>query len=162
MARGVEPRCVELLDSTCVSAMNNSLSSDIAPFPVKPHLFFKLAGSANAIPQQQKLVTSVLQRSGGSNLRIARSEKEGEKLWDIRKSLILNLIAMYPDSDIIATDVCVPLSQLSRLIEQYKVDQERINSTIEGDAKLRSLIMGHVGDGNFHSMMYIPYSSGGV
>ncbi len=154
MERGVEPRCVELLDSTCVSAMNNSLGSDIAPFPVKPHLFFKLAGSADAVPKQQKLLTSVLKGSGGSHLRIARSEKEGEKLWDVRKSLILSLVAMYPGSDIIATDVCVPLSQLSRLIEQYKVDQERINSTINGEAKLTSLIMGHVGDGNFHSMMY--------
>jgi len=128
-----------------------------APFPVKPHIFFKLAGSANSVPQQQKLLTSVLKTAGGSNLRIARNEKEGHQLWDIRKSLVFSLIAMYPGSDIIATDVCVPLSQLAGLIEQYKVDQERINSTIEdGNGKLVSLIMGHVGDGNFHSMMYSP------
>ena len=162
MKRGVEPRCVELLDSTCITGMNNSLSSDIAPFPMKTHLFFKLAGSANAVPQQQKLLTSVLKKAGGTNLRIARNEKEGDRLWEIRKNLVLGLVAMYPGSDIIATDVCVPLSQLATLIEQYKVDQERINATIEdGKGKLTSLIMGHVGDGNFHSMMYLCLLRGG-
>lgn len=154
MKKGVEPRCVELLDSTCVAGMNNSLNKDIPPFPLKPHIFFKLSGSSKTIPEQQKLLTSVLKSSGGTNLRIARTPKEGEQLWDIRKSLVFSLVAMYPGSDVISTDVCVPLSNLAGLIEQYKRDQERINATIEGEGKLVSLIMGHVGDGNFHSMMY--------
>jgi hypothetical protein len=49
------------------------------------------------------------------------------------------------------------------LIDQYKVDQEGINAEIEREGndgnealkgrKLVSLILGHVGDGNFHSLM---------
>lgn len=85
---------------------------------------------------------------------MARNEKEGDELWDIRKGLAYNLLAMYPGSEVISTDVCVPISRLAGLIEQYKVDQERINGEIEGDKKLSSLILGHVGDGNFHSIMY--------
>ena len=153
MKKGIEPRCIELLDSTCVASMNNSLNKDIAPFPVKPHLFFKLSGSSKTIPEQQKLMTSVLKSSGGTNLRIARTPQEGEELWDFRKKLLYSMLAMYPGSDVIATDVCVPLSSLAGLIEQYKQDQETINATIDGQGKLVSLIAGHVGDGNFHSMM---------
>ena len=39
---------------------------------------------------------------------------------------------MFPGSEVIATDVCVPVSRLAGLIEQYKLDQEKVNSTIEG------------------------------
>jgi D-lactate dehydrogenase (cytochrome) len=121
---------------------------------LKPHIFFKLAGPANTVPQQQKTLTSILSKAGGSQLRMARNEKEGDELWEIRKGLVYSLLAMYPGSEVISTDVCVPISRLAGLIEQYKVDQERINGEIEGDKKLSSLILGHVGDGNFHSIMY--------
>jgi hypothetical protein len=41
------------------------------------------------------------------------------------------------------------------------LDQEKVNLTIEEDGKkLVSLIMGHVGDGNFHSFMYLPLKYG--
>lgn len=162
LASGIEPRCVELLDTTCISAVNNSLTKSIPSFPLKPHIFFKLAGSSNIVPQQQKQLTSVLTKAGGTRLRIARTEKEGQQLWDIRKTLVYSLVAIFPGSDVISTDVCVPMSRLAGLIEQYKVDQEKINNEIETAAagksgeikKLASLIIGHVGDGNFHSLMY--------
>src|SRR5579859_5226078 len=149
MEKGIEPRCVELLDSTCVAGMNNSLPSSLPPFPLKPHIFFKLSGPSRTIPDQQTLLTNILKSSGGTHLRIARTPQESQQLWEIRKSLVLSLVGMYPGSEVISTDVCVPLSQLPGLIEQYKRDQDRINESIEGEGKLVSLIMGHVGDGNF-------------
>lgn len=88
---------------------------------------------------------------------------EGETLWEIRKNLVYSLISMFPGSGVIGTDACVPVSRLAGLIDQYKVDQEGINAEIEREGndgnealkgrKLASLILGHVGDGNFHSLM---------
>ena len=85
-------------------------------------------------------------------------------LWDIRKNLLYSLPSMFPGSAVIGTDACVPVSRLAGLIEQYKIDQERINGDIEKEGtegneqlkgrKLASLIVGHIGDGNFHSLMY--------
>jgi D-lactate dehydrogenase (cytochrome) len=161
MASGIEPRCVELLDCTCISSVNNSLDKSISPFPPKPHIFFKLSGTAKGAPEQQEALTSVFKKAGGTHLRIARNEKEGELLWDIRKSLAYSILAMLPGSNVISTDVCVPVSRLPTLIEQYKKDQERINEEIAAKSednqpkKLISMILGHVGDGNFHSLMYI-------
>ena len=143
-----------------MSAVNNSLDKSIRSFPLKPHIFFKLSGSANVIRKHQEAFTSVLAEAGGKHLRIARNEKEGNQLWDVRKSLVYSLVEMFPGSDLIATDVCVPRSRLPVLIEQYKRDQERINGEITASAeadearKLSSLIVGHIGDGNFHSLMY--------
>ena len=159
LAEGIEPRSVELLDTTCISAVNNSLAPSIHPFPLKPHIFFKLDGSANVIPHQQKQLTRVLQNAGGKQLRFAGTEKEMEQLWEIRKTLAYSLLAMFPGSEVICTDVCVPISKLAGLIEQFKIDQDKINEEIQeqeevGDGKkLTSLIVGHVGDGNFHSLM---------
>ena len=159
LASGIEPRSVELLDTTCISAINNSLAKSIAPFPLKPHIFFRVSGSADIVPKQQKALTSVLAKAGGTQLRIARNTKEAEDLWDIRKNLAYRLIAAFPGSEIISADVCVPISRLPALIEQYKRDEEKINADIEQSAngenvkRLSSLILGHVGDGNFHSMM---------
>jgi len=74
---------------------------------------------------------------------------------------------MFPGSEVISTDVCVPMSRLAGLIEQYKLDQDKINKEIENTAgavavgevkRLESLIIGHVGDGNFHSLMYVSLS----
>jgi len=160
MKSGIEPRCVELLDTTCISAVNASLPHQTPPFPLKPHIFFKLSGPKSLVPAQQKSLLSTLQREGGTDLRLAKSQEEGGELWDIRKSLVLSLIHVYPGCEVIGTDVCVPISRLAGLIEQYKVDQERINGEIEkdgGEKRLQSLIMGHVGDGNFHSLMYVPW-----
>ena len=164
-ALGIEPRCVELLDTSCIAVVNNSLNKNIAPFPLKPHLFFKLAGRANVIPQELKSLTLALQNAGGTRLRIARNEKEGEELWAIRKSLGYSLLKLFPGSGLINTDVCVPRSQLPGLIDQYKLDLEKVNQEIEAEAqggelkKLSGLILGHVGDGNFHSLMYVLSSS---
>src|SRR5271170_5937149 len=159
MGAGIEPRCIELLDTTCITAVNSSLPPSLPAFPLKPHLFFKLSGSLSTVTPQQKSLVSVLRASGGQNLRLARNDAEAKQIWDIRKGLVYSLVALFPGSDVIGTDVCVPVSRLAGLIEQYKVDQERINGEIEvsmqGEKKqLTSLVVGHVGDGNFHSLMY--------
>lgn len=126
-------------------------------FPVQPHIFFKLTGQASTISQQQSLLTSILKKSGGTQLRIAKNEKEGEQLWEIRKTLAYTLVSAFPGTEVVSTDVCVPISRLAGLIEQYKLDQDRINQEMRDageKGQLNSLILGHVGDGNFHSMMY--------
>jgi D-lactate dehydrogenase (cytochrome) len=88
-------------------------------------------------------------------LRLARTDEESEQLWDIRKNLAYSLVTLFPNSEIISTDVCIPISKLPVLIEQYKRDQDAINESLgTRGQKLQSLIIGHVGDGNFHSMMY--------
>jgi D-lactate dehydrogenase (cytochrome) len=155
LAAGIEPRCIELLDSTCISAVNQVLV-DVPNFPVRPHIFFKLAGQASAVPRQQSILTSILQKNGGTQLRLAKTEQESEELWEIRKNLAYTLVSAFPNTEVVSTDVCVPLSSLPKLIDQYKRDQDRINQEIKDageHGQLHSLIMGHVGDGNFHSMM---------
>ena len=52
-----------------------------------------------------------------------------------------------PGADLIATDVCVPISALADCVTETKQDIERLG--------LLAPIVGHVGDGNFHVMPLI-------
>ena len=49
--------------------------------------------------------------------------------------------------DYISTDVCVPVSNLASIIAETKADIE--SSPLAG----RAPILGHVGDGNFHTIL---------
>jgi D-lactate dehydrogenase (cytochrome) len=142
-----------------MSVVNRSLSSRIPPFPEIPHLFFKVSGSPEMVSAQQKTLSSILSKHGAKEIRMAKDDKEAIELWDIRKNFAYSVISAYPGTDLISTDVCVPLSRLPVLIERYKKDADAVNEEIlrrsGGDTKktLTSLVMGHVGDGNFHSAM---------
>ncbi len=52
---------------------------------------------------------------------------------------------MYPNRKAISTDVCVPISNLPEILIQTKKDIEAYN--------LKTIIVGHVGDGNFHTFI---------
>ena len=52
-----------------------------------------------------------------------------------------------PGAGIWATDVCVPISRLAECIAETKRDIEESN--------LLAPIVGHVGDGNFHLVLYV-------
>jgi D-lactate dehydrogenase (cytochrome) len=55
--------------------------------------------------------------------------------------------SLYPNRKAISTDVCVPISKLPEILIQTKKDIEILN--------LKTCIVGHVGDGNFHTFISI-------
>ena len=55
--------------------------------------------------------------------------------------------ALRPDSSLIVTDVCVPISRLTECITQTHEDIAQVG--------LDAPIVGHVGDGNFHVMICV-------
>ena len=63
----------------------------------------------------------------------------------MRHNAFYSVKSMYPNSDAISTDVCVPISKLSEVILETATEIEE--SGIPGP------ILGHVGDGNFHSLL---------
>jgi len=57
----------------------------------------------------------------------------------------MSTLAAHPGSRCWTTDVCVPVSRLPELVHETKQDLLESN--------LRSTIVGHVGDGNFHALI---------
>ena len=69
------------------------------------------------------------------------------RLWQARHDSFWANRAYRPGAQIVLTDVCVPISRLAECVTETKQDIER--------TKLIAPIVGHVGDGNFHSAVLV-------
>ena len=66
-------------------------------------------------------------------------------MWAARHDLYYAGLALKPGCQSLTTDVCVPISNLATCIHQT-------HAALEASA-LTGLILGHVGDGNFHTLL---------
>ncbi|KAL4261879.1 D-lactate dehydrogenase (cytochrome) [Pleurotus pulmonarius] len=141
---GPHIQCVELLDDHMMMAINNAGLVD-HPYPVQDSLFFKIQGDDPAVRLTSKIVQSIVKKHGGSRFEFAATDQEAEDLWENRKYALTSTLAAHPGSRCWTTDVCVPVSHLPRLVLETKKDL--------AEAGLKSTIVGHVGDGNFHALI---------
>ena len=91
------------------------------------------------------MVQKLAKSTGSKSFEFAKNAHEQEELWSARKEALWSVMAMREnDSDHVWTgDVAVPISRLPDIIEETKQDMAK--------SGLFTAIVGHVGDGNFHS-----------
>lgn len=141
---GPHIQCVELLDDHMMAAINTAGLVD-APYPVQDTLFFKIQGSPESIRDTSNVVQEIVQRHGSTRFEFAATEEEADEMWENRKYALFSTLATQPGSKVWTTDVCVPVSRLPQLVYETKEDLAK--------AGLKSTIVGHVGDGNFHALI---------
>ncbi|KAG1783791.1 D-lactate dehydrogenase cytochrome oxidoreductase [Suillus placidus] len=141
---GPHIQCVELLDDHMMAAINTAGVVD-APYPVQDTLFFKIQGSPESIRDTSNAVQEIVQRHGSTRFEFAATEEEAGEMWENRKYAFFSTLATHPGSKVWTTDVCVPVSRLPQLVYETKEDLAK--------AGLKSTIVGHVGDGNFHALI---------
>ncbi|WWD04010.1 hypothetical protein V865_002073 [Kwoniella europaea PYCC6329] len=140
--RGVPMQCVELCDTLMMEAIGK-FGNVSMPLPSLDTIFFKFQGSnAESIESNIKIVSEISQKYGGQDLVFAKNDKESDELWQARKSAHWSAMALVEGSTCYSTDVCVPVSNLPKLVKQTKQDLKE--NGIVGP------LLGHVGDGNFH------------
>jgi len=114
-----------------------------------PTLFFEFHGSEASNKEAIKIVEELSKNNGGSDFKWAESNEERNKLWKARHDVYYSVKALGNNMKVYSTDVCVPISKLVECI-----------SWAEKATKEYGLIapmVGHVGDGNFHSIiLYDP------
>ncbi|KAG2129919.1 D-lactate dehydrogenase cytochrome oxidoreductase [Suillus clintonianus] len=141
---GSHIQCVELLDDHMMAAINTAGVVD-APYPVQDTLFFKIQGSPESIRDASNVVQEIVQRHGSTRFEFAATEEEAGEMWENRKYAFFSTLATHPGTKVWTTDVCVPVSRLPQLVYETKEDLAK--------AGLKSTIVGHVGDGNFHALI---------
>ncbi|KAI0315833.1 FAD-binding domain-containing protein [Amylostereum chailletii] len=144
--RGAGIQCVELCDAAFMDATNLHAGS-ARRYAVADHLFFKLQGPSDAsLAETAQIVERVVRAHGGENWALARDPAEAESMWADRKNAHYSGLA-YGGKGARgwATDVCVPISKLPQLVHETQKDIER--------AGIVSTIVGHAGDGNFHTLL---------
>lgn len=145
MGSGLAVARLELLDELSLQAVNRYLS---AQFPEKPALFVELHSSTQpALEEEAALAVGLMQEAGALQIDVARSQEERTAQWQARHQLYWALVAQYPGHRFMITDTAVPLS---RMPEMVRYSQEMLRHHGLGGS-----VVGHVGDGNFHTLVAV-------
>jgi D-lactate dehydrogenase (cytochrome) len=143
VGEGVPVAAVEILDDEQMRYIN-AAGNTTRRWAEAPTLFFKFAGTAGGVKEQVAIVREMAKRAGSKGCEFARNSDEQDELWSARKDALWSTMAAMPENGHVWTgDVAVPISRLPDIIEETKADMR--------DNGLEGSIVGHVGDGNFHS-----------
>jgi len=135
---------IELLDEVQIRGCN---AYSQLTLPESPTLFLEFHGTEAGTREQVEAFAAIAEGEGGGELRWAARQEDRNKLWQARHDAYWAARGLRPGADLIATDVCVPISALAACVAETKQDIERLG--------LVAPIVGHVGDGNFHVMPVI-------
>jgi D-lactate dehydrogenase (cytochrome) len=146
LAAGIPVARIELLDEVQMqAAIAYSKLEDLAPAPT---LFFEFHGSPAGVEEQARLAEEVAADSGGTGFRWATTSEHRARLWRARHDSYWAGLALKPGHGTLVTDVVVPISRLAEAILGAQQDIRASGFTAP--------IVGHVGDGNFHTLILIP------
>jgi D-lactate dehydrogenase (cytochrome) len=142
---GVPVARIELLDDVQVDAVNRYSKTSYA---VADTLLFEFHGDTDRdVSEQAKIVEALAAERGGRGFEWATRLEDRERLWHARHNVHFAALALRPGCRSMATDVCVPISQLADCVLQTKADHANVWFPV--------CLVGHAGDGNFHVMYLI-------
>lgn len=145
MASGLPVARMELVDELGMRAVNRYLGRS---YPEAPALFVEFHSStpAGADAEMQEAL-ELFQGEGAIGVDVARTEQERATQWEARHKLYWALTSHFPGHLYMITDVAVPLSCLPAIVAQTQ--------HLLREMGLEGSIVGHVGDGNFHTLVAV-------
>ncbi len=141
---------IELLDDVQMKA--SIQYSKLEGYMEKPTLFFEFHGSDNSVKEQSEMVGELSNEFGGNDFKWSANSEDRNKLRQARHNAYYAGKSLSPNRDCIATDICVPISNLAECLVETKKDIEQTG--------LIAPIVGHVGDGNFHLLILVDKGQG--
>jgi D-lactate dehydrogenase (cytochrome) len=149
---GIPVARMELLDDVQMAAC--IAYSKLEGLSKLPTLFFEFHGTAAAVAEQAAQAEEIALGFEGLGFAWATEAAARAKLWRARHDAYWAALAWKPGHKGIATDAIVPISRLTEAILGAKEDISA--------SGLTAPIVGHVGDGNFHTVIMVPPESDGM
>jgi D-lactate dehydrogenase (cytochrome) len=131
---------MELLDPPQIKAVNIHAKLGLEE---KPTLFLEFHGTEVGARDQVEQFKAIAESEGAIRFDWAEKEEDRRRLWKARHEAYWAVKTAWPGRDVFATDVCVPVSRLAECVVETHKDIEELGLTAP--------IVGHVGDGNFHT-----------
>jgi D-lactate dehydrogenase (cytochrome) len=141
---GIPVARIELLDALQVRAINLHSKLSLRETPM---LFLEFHGSEASVAEQSERFGEIAAEFGGGPFEWATRQEDRTRLWEARHNAALSCKALRPGAQIVATDVCVPISRLAECVVETQRDI--------AESRLLAPIVGHVGDGNFHLTLLV-------
>lgn len=146
MASALPVARMELVDEFGIRSINHYMRRG---YPEQTSLFLEFHSStAAAIEEESGLVEELVSDAGATDISIARTQQERTAQWEARHHLYWAIVNAHPGHIFTLTDTAVPLVRLPDLIEYAQQLLSEMN--------LQGSIIGHVGDGNFHTIIATP------
>lgn len=146
MASALPVARLELVDTLSMRAINQYLGRT---YPETPALFVEFHSSTReSIDAESRDAVSIARDAGALAVDVARTQAERTEQWAARHHLYWAIRHLYPNCTYVITDVAVPISRVSDLVART---QELLS-----ELDLEGGILGHVGDGNIHTVVACP------
>jgi D-lactate dehydrogenase (cytochrome) len=143
MASGLPVARLELVDELALQAINRYLERS---YPEKPALFVEFHSSTReALEAESSLALELMREAGAISIDTARTQEERTAQWEARHQAYWALVSLFPGKAFLTTDTAVPISKMPDLVAY--------SSRLLHELGLRGNILGHVGDGNFHTLV---------
>ncbi len=139
---GVPMARIEFVDPDVAAAFNGYSGSDL---PEVPHLMVEFHGSETSAAQDAERFKEIAADFGATGFDRATKPEDRTALWTMRHNAHYACLASRPGARALVTDICVPISKLAEAVEETRDDIAA--------APIPGPIVGHVGDGNFHSIL---------
>lgn len=138
---GLSVMRMELVDATSIAQINQANDYSL---PVAHSLFLEFAGSPKQVMEELEIAEAILVEMGAREWKVATSQTDRQQLWKARHEIAYAFRHLSGVS-VVGADVCVPLSQLAPLTEKAR--------TWIDESGLLGSVFGHIGDGNFHTLV---------
>ena len=146
MASALPVARLELLDELSIKFINRDLKRT---YLEKPALFLEFHSSTGtAIDEESTYAEKLVRDAGALDINVARHEQDRAAQWEARHNYAWAFMHCHPGDLYYTTDVAVPLS---RVVEMVSYAQQLLQ-----EMHLEGSIVGHVGDGNFHTLIATP------
>ncbi|HVW57110.1 MAG TPA: FAD-linked oxidase C-terminal domain-containing protein [Rhizobiaceae bacterium] len=139
---GIPVARIELVNALQMRGMKNYSHLD---YPESPCLFLEFHGTDAGVTEQAEMFGEIATEYGGGPFLWTAVAEERSKLWKARHDAYWASLTLRPGAKGLSTDVCVPVSRLAECIAETEADIAEMG--------LVAPIVGHVGDGNFHTMV---------
>ncbi|MDR3532597.1 MAG: FAD-linked oxidase C-terminal domain-containing protein [Rhodopila sp.] len=149
---GIPVARMELLDDVQMAAC--IAYSKLEGLAALPTLFFEFHGTPAGVAEQASQAEEIALGFDGLGFAWATEAAARAKLWQARHDAYWAALAWKPGHKGIATDAIVPISRLNEAILGAKEDIAA--------SGLTAPIVGHVGDGNFHTVIMVPPEPDGM
>ena len=138
------PARMELLDEVTMGCLDGYQGQS---FDRAPCIFFEFHGATDAaVKADVEALRDIVEGYGGQGFEWATTTEDRTRLWKARHDAFWAVKAQWPGTDLLATDVCVPISRLAEIVEATAEDIRELDV-------IAAPLFGHVGDGNFHLLV---------
>ncbi|WP_129626968.1 FAD-binding oxidoreductase [Candidatus Oscillochloris fontis] len=139
MAAGLVPGGLELMDATCIAAVEAYLGLGL-PRTAGAILLMLADGEADQVEAESQALAALAQRGGAIMVQVAATPADEARLWRGRRAVAPALARIRPRR--LGEDICVPLPQIAPFVARVQA--------ISVEYRLPIAVFGHAGDGNLH------------